>query len=122
MVVKPVDGDEIKVGTVITYQRESGKSTVVTHRVVATGFNAKGEVQLQTQGDANDTPDQEWVRPVQVRGETWYSVKYLGYLNNVLNGRERQMAVYVVAALLLGYAAFMLTGSLRERRKERSAS
>lgn len=117
VVVKPVDEDEIKVGTVITYQRESGKSAVVTHRVTATGFNARGEVQLQTQGDANDTPDEEWVRPVQVKGEEWYSVKYLGHVNNMLNGRERQMAVYVVAALLLGYAAFMLTGALRDRRK-----
>lgn len=115
VVVKPVDADEIAVGSVITYQLESGKATVVTHRVVGQGFNGKGEVQLRTQGDANDTPDQEWVRPVQIKGEVWYSVPLLGHVNNWLTGEERQVAVYVVAALLLGYAAFMLTSAARDR-------
>ncbi|KQZ70125.1 signal peptidase I [Nocardioides sp. Root151] len=121
VVVRPVDEDDVRVGSVITYQRESGKATVVTHRVVAKGFNSLGEIQFQTQGDANDTADEEWVRPVQVKGEKWYSVRYLGYVNNMLNGKERQMAVYAVAALLLGYAAFMLTGAVRDRRKERAS-
>lgn len=116
VVVKPVDDQDIGIGSVITYQLESGKSTVVTHRVVSQGVNGKGETTFTTQGDANDTADEKPVRPVQVKGEVWYSVPYLGYANNWLNGKERQMAVYVVAALLLGYAAFMLTGALRDRR------
>lgn len=119
VVVKPVDVDEIGAGSLITYQLESGKPTVATHRVVSQGINAKGEVQFQTQGDANDAPDQDWVKPVQVKGEKWYSVPYLGHLNNILTGKERQMAVYVVAALLLGYAAFMFTAALRDRSRRR---
>lgn len=115
VVVRPVDPDRIGIGSVITYQLESGEAAVVTHRVVAQGVSGTGETTWQTQGDANDTPDQEPVRPVQVRGEVWYSVPYLGRLTNLLSGRERQMAVYVVAALLVGYAAFMFTGALRER-------
>ncbi|KRF11494.1 S26 family signal peptidase [Nocardioides sp. Soil797] len=122
VVVKPTDVDDIGVGSVITYQLESGKPTVVTHRVVAQGVNGKGELQFQTQGDANNTPDEKWVKPVQIKGEKWYSVPYLGYVNNVLTGKERQMAVYVVAALLLGYAAFMFTGSMRDRRRNNKAA
>lgn len=117
VVVKPVEADEVGLGTVITYQLESGKATSVTHRVVAQGFNGKGQMQFQTQGDANDTPDENWVMPIQIMGELWYSVPYLGYLNNMLTGKERQMAVYIVAALLLGYAAFAFTGAIRERTR-----
>ncbi len=119
IVVKPVDTDEIGIGTVITYQLESGKATVVTHRVVAQRFNTKGEIQFQTQGDANNTPDENWVKPVQIRGAKWYAVPYLGHVNNMLTGKERQIAVYIVAALLLGYAAFMFTGTIRDRVRRR---
>lgn len=119
VVVRPVDADDISIGTVITYQLESGKAMTATHRVVAQGFNAKGEMQFRTQGDANNVPDENWVTPVQIKGEQWYAVPYLGYVNNALSGRERQMAVYIVAALLLGYAAFMLTGGIRDRVQAR---
>ncbi len=119
VVVRPVDADEISIGTVITYQLESGKATTVTHRVVAQGFTVKGELQFQTQGDANNTPDENWVKPVQVRGAKWYAVPYLGYVNNMLTGKERQMAVYIVAALLLGYAAFAFAGAIRDRVRRR---
>ncbi len=122
IVVKPADVGEIGIGTVITYQLASGKPTVVTHRVVAQGIDGKGQVQFQTQGDANNTPDQKWVRSVQVKGEKWYAVPYLGYVNNMLTGKERQMAVYVVASLLLGYAAFMLTGATRDWVRRRGTA
>jgi signal peptidase len=122
-VVKPTDVEEIEAGTVITYQLESGKPEVVTHRVVAQGVTADGDIVLQTQGDANDIPDRDWVRPVQVKGELWYSVPYLGHLNQLLNGSQRQWVVYAVATLLLGYALAMWLGAARDRsqrRKERS--
>lgn len=122
VVIRPVDPREIGVGTVITYQRESGKAITVTHRVVSQGFSIKGELQFQTQGDANSSPDLDWVKPVQIRGEKWYAIPYLGYVNNALTGEERQMAVYIVAALLLGYAAFMFTGAIRDRVRLRKKS
>lgn len=119
VVVKPVDEAEIHTGDVITYQVESGKATVVTHRVVGVATTLTGETRFTTRGDANDVSDQDSVRPVQVRGEVWYAIPYLGHGNDWLAGKERQMAVYAVAALLLGYAAFMLTSALRDRRRER---
>ncbi|WP_235737294.1 S26 family signal peptidase [Nocardioides alcanivorans] len=41
-VVRPTPVEEIGIGDVITYQLESGKETVVTHRVVAVGLDATG--------------------------------------------------------------------------------
>ena len=119
VVVRPVPEDRVAVGDVVTYQLESGKPTVVTHRVVAIGTRLDGERVLTTQGDANDVPDPQPVLPVQVRGELWYAVPYLGYLNDVLDGRQRQTAVMAVSALLVGYAAFMFAGALRDRTRRR---
>ena len=119
VVVKPVDAESIGVGTVITYQLESGKPTVVTHRVVGASLNGNGTRTLITQGDANNTPDAQEVLPVQIKGKLWYSVPYLGYLNRLMTGNQRQMAVYGAAAVLLAYAAYMLIGSLQDRSSSR---
>lgn len=122
VVVRPVEADEIRPGTVITYQLKSGRPAVATHRVIGQRVNAAGEMQLRTQGDANDSPDKAWVTPAQVRGEVWYAVPLLGHVNNIWNGDEKQMLVHLVAAALLGYAVFMLTGAVRDRVRGRKAS
>ena len=119
VVVRKVDPDAVGIGDVVTYQRESGDPEVVTHRVVAVSTNLRGETTFTTQGAANDAPDETPVRPVQVRGRLWYSVPYLGYVNNVLTGQQRQLAVYLVAGGLMVYAAVMLGGSLRDRLRRR---
>ena len=119
VVVKPVDTDQLGAGAVITYQLESGEAEVVTHRVVAVASAINGERSFVTQGDANDAADPEPVRPVQIRGERWYSVPYLGHVNELLSGSQRQIAVYVVGSLLLAYAGFMFTGDAADRRRAR---
>ena len=116
-VVRPVSIDEIGLGDVITYQLESGEPTVVTHRVVGLGFDAAGDPMITTQGDANEAPDTKPVREVQVKGELWYSVPYLGRINTLLTGSERQWAVYGVAALLLAYTAQAWGSAWRDRRR-----
>jgi signal peptidase len=119
VVVKPVQPENIAIGTVITYQLDSGKPTVVTHRVVRVGIDGTGHRIFSTQGDANNAPDEKVVLPAQIRGEKWYSVPYLGHLNNALTGGERAIAVYVVGGGLLLYAATMFLGSVRDRRRDR---
>lgn len=119
VVVKPAGLDDIAVGDVITYQLESGKETVVTHRVVGVTNRFDGTTELITQGDANDDPDPLPVAEVQVRGKLWYSVPVLGRLNSLLSGQQRQWAVYLVSAGLVGYAAFMFATALRDRRRGR---
>jgi signal peptidase len=121
VVVKPVDAEALAVGDIVTYQLESGEAAVVTHRIVAIGSQLDGDLVLTTQGDANDVPDKEPVKPVQVRGRLWYSVPYLGYVNSALSGKQRQIAVLVVSTGLVGYAAFMFVGAIRDRRRARLA-
>jgi signal peptidase len=118
-VVKPVKPGEITTGRVITYQLRSGDPTVVTHRVVAVGLNGRGELRFVTKGDANDAPDPRQVMPVQIKGERWYYVPYLGYATSFVTGEQRQMGQTVVTVGLLGYAAAMFAGAARARRARR---
>lgn len=117
VVVKPVPVEQVGIGTVVTYQLESGKPVVVTHRVVATGVNADGETTLRTQGDANDVVDAAPVLPVQVKGRLWYAVPYLGHASMIFTGHQRNVAALTLAAALALYALVMFVGALRDRAR-----
>ncbi|WP_372727500.1 signal peptidase I [Nocardioides sp.] len=125
VVVRPVDPAEIATGAVVTYQLTSGDPTVVTHRVITQGIDGRGERVFRTQGDANEVPDEHWVRSVQIVGERWYAVPHLGHVSNLLTGRERQLGIYAVSALLVGYALSMFGAAARQartRRRERAGA
>ena len=115
VVVKPVAVDHIGIGDVVTYQLKSGQPAVVTHRVVALGFNAEHERILQTQGDANESADAKGVIAEQVRGRVWYAVPVLGGVSNVITGRQRSIATTVIVIGLVGYAVLMFAGATRDR-------
>lgn len=119
VVVKPVEMEDIAVGDVITYQLESGRSTMVTHRVVSVGssLGASGERVLRTQGDANGVADQQVIREVQVQGRLWYAVPYLGHVNTWVTSSTRQVVTIGVAAALLAYAGFMFGSTIIDRRR-----
>ena len=122
VVVRPVDPSRIRVGDVITYQIASGDPTVVTHRVVTQGVNvATGQFLFQTRGDANNATDPGWVQPVQIKGELWYSVPWLGWVNRLMTTAQHRWAVVVVAAALFGYAGLMFASAFRERQRRRGA-
>jgi signal peptidase I len=117
VVDKPADPDSVGVGTVVTYQLESGKPAVVTHRVVAVTTTVTGEQRFITQGDANPAPDEEPVRPEQIRGQVWYAVPQLGRVSVLFSGHERQLLTYGIAGLLGLYALSMFAGAFRDRRR-----
>lgn len=122
VIAKPVDPVSIKVGDVITYQIRSGDPTVVTHRVVAMGFDGLGNPRWRTQGDTNNAPDKKWVQPQQVRGKEWYAVPYLGHVAFATDGDARRVLMGVVVLGLIGYALRMFRQSWLERRASRGAS
>ncbi|GIG26867.1 signal peptidase I [Cellulomonas denverensis] len=115
VVVRPVAAEDVAVGDVITYQLRSGEEQVVTHRVEAIGTRVGGERVFTTRGDANTVADLRPVRAVQVRGERWYAVPYLGRVSALLTGSERQAVATVLAAVLLGYGAWQVVQARRER-------
>ncbi|MFD2794695.1 signal peptidase I [Promicromonospora vindobonensis] len=114
IVSRPVEPERISTGTVVTYQLRSGQEQLVTHRVVGIGTTIGGERTYLTQGDANDVPDAQAVRDVQVRGAVWYHVPYLGHAAGVFTG-PRETIGTVAAVLLLGYAGWQVLRAVRER-------
>ena len=76
------------------------------------GTTVRGKHDFTTQGDANNVADAEQVGPVQIKGKLWYSVPYLGYVNNAITGKERHVTMIIVVSGLLLYAAYMFSGVL----------
>lgn len=122
IVVRPQDPTQLKAGDAITYQMESGKPEVVTHRITMVRLNALNELTFITQGDANPVADANPVVPEQVRGKVWYSVPYIGYVYNAITGQMRTVMLTVVVGALSIYAVFMFGGAVRDRARRRSAA
>jgi signal peptidase len=107
VIIKPADVGTIEVGDVITYQIESGKPGVVTHRVVGLTTGGDGSVLFTTKGDNNDAEDPAQVLPVQVQGKLWYSVPWIGYVSTAVNGEHNAWIVPALIVLLFLYAGYM---------------
>ena len=115
VVSKPTSVDDIDIGDVLTFQIESGKPTVATHRVVGRTADREGNPQFLVQGDANDVPDANPVREVQIKGKMWYKVQHLGRANILIDNAQRNMVSVLIILGLVVYASFMFTSSARER-------
>jgi signal peptidase len=120
IVVKPTPVDEIRIGDVVTYQIESGRPEVVSHRVTEIVSSSDGGTAFVTKGDANSEPDAALVLPEQVRGTLWYSVPWLGFVNQVVNGDARSWIVPLLAVALLGYAGYALATGMLEAHRRRT--
>ncbi|SDD14878.1 signal peptidase I [Rhodococcus tukisamuensis] len=118
IVVKPEDPAALQAGDVITFQKESGKLDVVTHRIIEVRENARGEKSFVTQGDANPSRDMNPVVPEQIRGKLWYSVPFMGYVNSVVTGQQRSIMIVVVVGGLLAYAGWMFVSGFRDRSRK----
>ena len=120
IIVKPVNPDTLVIGDPITYQIESGKPAVVTHRIIAITSVSDGTRTFTTQGDANNTADPKPVLGAQVRGKVWYGIPYLGWVNTVVNGQSRAWLIPLIAIALFGYAGYQaasgIAGAIRKRR------
>lgn len=122
VVVRDGDMNRLATGEVITYQLRSGEPEVVSHRIIASAQNSTGGRTYVTQGDNNPQPDQNPVKPEQIRGTVWYSIPYLGYVNNWLTGDTRVLVVSVFAGALGLYALFQLIGAVVDARRARARS
>ena len=118
IIVQPIEPDAIVIGDPITYQIESGKPEVVTHRVVA--ISATGsQLSFTTQGDNNAVADTNPVQAIQVKGTLWYAIPMLGWVNSAVSGESRGILVPIVAGSLFAYAAWVFFSAFRARRLRR---
>jgi len=121
LIVRPVDPADVHIGDVVTYQIRPGEPGTITHRVVAiTTITESGERSFTLQGDNNGSPDADPVREAQVQGRVWYSLPYVGWVNNAVGGDLRTTLVPLIAGALLIYAAWAIISSLFGRKKTRA--
>lgn len=118
LIVRPVEPADIRIGDVVTYQIRSGEPDVITHRVIAITSTTSGELSFTMQGDNNSAPDADQVREVQVQGRLWYSVPWLGWVNNAAGGELRSVVLPVIAIGLILYGAWMIVSGLLSRKKD----
>ncbi|QIM17929.1 signal peptidase I [Leucobacter coleopterorum] len=122
VVVRPTQVSDIRPGMVLTYQLNSGKDTLVTHRVTQKQFLADGSPVFVTKGDANPQPDPAPVQEVQIRGTVWYAIPYVGWVTAVFTGQSKAIAIAIAVGGLLTYAAWMVVSSLRDRARKKPTS
>lgn len=119
VVVRRTPVAALEVGDVVTYQLRSGMADVVTHRIVAVTVDRRGHRSFRTQGDANPSPDPLPVHPVQIRGQRWYAVPYVGYAVALFTGPQRRVAAIAAATGMFLYAVAMFLSGAAERRSGR---
>lgn len=121
MVVKPIAFAELRVGDIITYQIESGKPGVISHRIISIGATQSGARVLTTKGDNNSLADSTPVQEVQVKGKLFYAVPYVGVIANAV-GQDRDVILPVIAVGFIGFGAVsILRGALDKKRSGRNA-
>lgn len=120
LVVKPTPFDQLGVGDVITYQIESGKPGVITHRITAVGATQSGQRVLTTKGDNNSLADAESVQELQVKGKLLYAVPYVGYVANAV-GEKRGDLLPIAAIGFIGLGTLsMVQGGLEKKRGKKT--
>jgi signal peptidase len=122
VIIRPVEEQAIMVGDIITYQIESGKPGVVTHRVVGLTTGGDGSHVFTTKGDNNDAADPKLVRPVQVQGRLWYSVPWIGYVSTFVNGEHNGWLVPSLVAALFVYAGYMIASAVVSAARTRRSN
>lgn len=88
--------DDLQVGDIIAFEHGG---TMSTHRV-----NAITDGGIITKGDANDVTDLGVVTKDNYKGNTWFSIPYLGYVfqfAQTMHGRIVCISVFICLVLVL---------------------
>lgn len=101
IVVKNVDGSEIKEGDIITF-RGSSTSNLTTHRVVEIKRDNE-KIKFQTKGDANKVLDPMLVSEELLVGKVIFNIPYLGKVMNLIN----EYRVYIIVSIIV-YLCFSI--------------
>lgn len=117
VVSEAVRANRLQVGDVISYVSRSEQ--IVTHRITEVVQDQSG-IGFRTRGDANNAPDPELVRPVNVLGRVWYSVPLAGYILHF--GNQTATKVVVIAIALALITAVQLQSYVQRRRASAPAS
>ncbi|NPC93290.1 signal peptidase I [Bacillus sp. WMMC1349] len=112
--VEKIDNPKsLKKGDIITFMQD--QNTMVTHRIIGITKN-KSNLQFQTKGDNNKSPDSDPVLAKNVVAKySGFTIPYAGYVLDFANKPIGTAVLLIVPGLLLIlYAVINITSALRE--------
>lgn len=115
LVVKPTPFADLQVGDIITYQIESGKPGVITHRITAVSSTQNGDRVFTTKGDNNSLEDATPVQEVQVQGKLLYAVPYVGFAAHAV-GEQRGTLLPIVAVAFIGLGVLSMAKGAMDKK------
>ncbi|MHA7269382.1 signal peptidase I [Arthrobacter sp. HLT1-20] len=116
LVVKPTEFSSLRVGDIITFQIESGKPGVISHRITSVGSTQNGERVFTTKGDNNSLEDAATVQEVQIKGKLLYAVPYVGFAAHAV-GEQRGKLLPIIAVGFIALGALsMVRGAVEKKR------
>lgn len=99
--VERVPASQVRAGDVITFADPSGRSRLVTHRVVETVERPGGGLAYRTKGDANAAPDAWAIGLPNEAGRLAFDVPHVGYVLWYAKTREARTGIVVLLAALV---------------------
>ncbi len=104
--ISPEEVSSIPVGAVIAYRSLVNPEMLIMHRVVARTWNAQGDVQYVTKGDANVVEDSLLLDSSRVVGTLSSSVAHAGYFVAALQ-RGQLLRLVLLAFAFVSAAAVL---------------
>jgi len=116
--------DSLHVRDVIIFSNPNKPSEQIVHRIVRITKNSSGQLQFNTQGDANTVRD-PWT--ITIRGNEVYKVRWsvpvLGYVaNNYQNNRGDYLLGAGIVLILIAITTVLETRPGRRRRQAQQAN
>lgn len=115
VVAKPVEAKDLRIGDVITYQAESGKPTVITHRIIATTLSTNGTRSFTTMGDNNAVADPEPIAEDQIRGRVWYALPWIGMIASARQNGALGIIIPIAGFALIAYGGYLVISWLVQK-------
>lgn len=115
VVTKRTDVQSLQKGDVIAYQNGTA---IVTHRIVNVS-SADGETVFQTQGDANNTPDDVKITPGMIVGRKVLTIPYLGRFAMFLQKPIGMLLFIALPVFLLALYDMLKRSTTAQRERQR---
>lgn len=109
----------LRPGTIVTFSGPDSQGRLTTHRISSLRSTPNG-LYLQTKGDANASPDPNFVAASAVVGTVQLRLPYAGRWLAIYESPRWRLLGFGVPILLVGVAA--LVGLMRDERERRGPS
>lgn len=118
-VVIIAERERYQVGDIVTFGGDDARDQLpTTHRIIEDRLQ-DGELVFVTQGDANESPDADPLRPEDIRGAVIFDIPYLGFvLDFARQPLGFALLIGIPAAFIVFEEASNIFGALRGRPEE----